>query len=116
MLSLLLVMAGGAAGAVCRYLLDRAVAARWGRQFPWGTLAVNVFGCFLLGLVSARLAGDLALLLGTGFCGALSTYSTFASESTGLLQEGRPTAALTNAGLSLVLGLGTFSLAVALAG
>ncbi|MFY1635394.1 fluoride efflux transporter FluC [Solwaraspora sp. WMMB335] len=82
MTALLLVMLGGAVGAVLRYLADR-IAVGLGRPGSWGTFLVNLTGSLLLGLVAgAGLAagGWIARLLGTGFCGALTTYSTFAYE------------------------------------
>ncbi len=73
-----LVAVGGAAGAVVRYLVGRWIN-RPGA--PWGTLAVNVTGSFVLGCVLARADPATAALVGTGFCGALTTYSTFALET-----------------------------------
>ena len=75
---------GAAIGAPLRYLTDRFVTARIGSGLPWGTFTVNVVGSLILGLVAgAGLAGDdpWQLVLGTGFCGALTTYSTFAWET-----------------------------------
>lgn len=113
-MTILLVALGGAAGAVVRYLTDALVAARFGRAFPWGTLVVNVVGSFLLGVVMAKFTGDAALFAGTGFCGALTTYSTFASESVGLLDEKAAGKAVANVVLSLTLGLAACALGVAL--
>ncbi|WP_229117948.1 fluoride efflux transporter FluC [Enemella evansiae] len=75
----LAVALGGAVGAVGRYLTGRWLPPR--RQIPWGTLLVNVAGSFLLGLVlGAGLSPWWTALVGTGFCGALTTFSTFSSE------------------------------------
>jgi CrcB protein len=73
-----LIVVGAAVGAPLRYL-----AARWLNRAgaPWGTLAVNVVGSFLLGVVLARATPEIAALVGTGFCGALTTYSTYALET-----------------------------------
>lgn len=109
-MSVLAVLIGGALGACARYLTDVAVATRFGRAFPWGTLVVNVVGSFVLGVVLAHAHGDLALLLGTGFCGALTTYSTFASETVGLLGERARGRALAYVLLNLGLGLVAFAL------
>ncbi|RBM22117.1 CrcB family protein [Streptomyces sp. PT12] len=79
----LLVVAGGAVGAVLRYLTDRAVRARLGERFPWGTWLVNVVGCAFIGLLTG-VAAEARLLLATGLCGALTTYSTFAWETVAL--------------------------------
>ncbi|MDO9494207.1 MAG: CrcB family protein [Nocardioides sp.] len=77
----LLVAAGGAAGAVLRFLAGHL----WDRELPLGTVLVNVVGSFLLGMFTALSLGAGALaLLGTGFCGGLTTYSAFAVHSHGL--------------------------------
>jgi CrcB protein len=83
---LVLIALGGFVGAALRY----SVAASLPTSFPWGTLAVNVAGCFLLGLLlyEAHLADHLSvetrLVVGTGFCSSFTTYSTFAVETTQL--------------------------------
>jgi fluoride exporter len=110
--NLLLVMAGAAVGAPLRYLVDRAVQARHDTAFPWGTFSVNVAGSLILGaLTGAAAAGvagqQLQLLLGTGLCGALSTYSTFSYETLRLAEERRTRpAALANVAGSVAAGLG----------
>ena len=76
-----------------RYLTDRAVQARHDTVFPWGTFTVNVTGCLILGaLTGAALTGrrppHVQLLLGTGLCGALTTYSTFSYETLRLAETG----------------------------
>ncbi len=85
----LLVAVGAAVGAPARYLADRAVQRRHLTVYPWGTWVVNVAGSFVLGVVagSADAAGPWSALLGTGFCGALTTYSTFGYETLRLVQE-----------------------------
>ena len=93
----------GGAGAIGRFLLDGAVAAR---AFPWGTLAVNLSGAFVLGvLTGAALSGDALRLLGTGLLGAYTTFSTWALESHRAAEDGRSHTALLNVGVSLALGL-----------
>jgi len=100
-----LVALGAAVGAPLRYLVDRFVQARHDSLFPWGTFAVNVAGSFLLGLLAVCARGPGLALLGTGFCGALTTYSTFGYETVRLLQErARGLAALNVAG-SVAAGL-----------
>jgi CrcB protein len=105
MVNILLVIAGGGLGAACRYLLT-LFAIRWfGNQFPWGTLGVNLIGCFLIGLIFS-LAGrsmitpQLRLLFMTGFLGGLTTFSTYALESANLWTGSEITAALANIAVS----------------
>jgi CrcB protein len=96
----------GGAGAVGRLLLDGAVSARAGRAFPWGTLAVNLSGAFVLGLLTgAAFGGDGMRLVGTGFLGAFTTFSTWALETHRQAEDGRNGNALLNLGVSLGLGL-----------
>jgi fluoride exporter len=105
-MTVLAVIIGAALGAPARYLLDRAVQARHRSMFPWGTFAVNIVGSFILGvLAGANPAGIVTSLVGTGFCGALTTYSTFGYETVRLMQEGAPRLALLNALASVVVGL-----------
>ncbi|GAA1957738.1 fluoride efflux transporter CrcB [Amycolatopsis minnesotensis] len=85
-----LVFAGAMAGAPLRYLTDRAVRNRHDALFPWGTFSVNLIGCLILGgLAGAGMAvpAPLSALLGTGFCGALTTYSTFSYETLQLFER-----------------------------
>ncbi len=84
---LLIVMLGGSLGAASRYSIGLLAAKAWGTQFPWGTLTVNLIGCFLIGLIFALadrvrlLTPDVRLLLITGFLGALTTFSSFSLET-----------------------------------
>jgi len=89
----------GGVGAVARFLLDRAVSARAGTTFPWGTLAVNVTGSFALGAVGAN------VVVGTGLIGAYTTFSTWMLESHRLAEDGRRRAAVVNIVGSLVVGV-----------
>ncbi|MER5795607.1 fluoride efflux transporter CrcB [Streptomyces sp. NPDC001980] len=107
----LLVVLGAVVGAPLRYLTDRAVQARRDSVFPWGTFVVNVTGCLILGLLTgAATAGaaspHLQLLLGTGLCGALTTYSTFSYETLRLTETGAGLYAAANVVASLAAGLG----------
>ncbi|MFD4506116.1 fluoride efflux transporter CrcB [Streptomyces sp. NPDC058457] len=116
----LLVVLGAVAGAPLRYLTDRAVQARHDSVFPWGTFVVNVTGCLILGLLTgAASAGaaspHLQLLLGTGLCGALTTYSTFSYETLRLTETGAGLYAAANVVASLVAGLGAAFAGVAIA-
>jgi fluoride exporter len=84
---LLIVMLGGSLGAASRYSIGLLAAKAWGTQFPWGTMTVNLIGCFLIGLIFALtdrvrlLTPDMRLLLITGFLGALTTFSSFSLET-----------------------------------
>ncbi|MGW7687638.1 fluoride efflux transporter CrcB [Streptomyces asiaticus] len=116
----LLVIAGGMVGAPLRYLTDRAVQTRHDSVFPWGTFLVNIGGCLVLGLLTGAAAEGAAsqrlqLLLGTGLCGALTTYSTFSYETLRLAEEGARLFAVANVGLSLVAGVGAAFAGVGLA-
>ncbi|MET9626086.1 fluoride efflux transporter CrcB [Lentzea sp. NPDC006480] len=107
----LVVFLGAALGAPCRYLLDRFVQSKHESDFPWGTLTVNVVGCFLIGFFVGT---DWMPLLGTGFCGGLTTYSTFSYETVKLLEAGKYRLALLNVLVSLALGLPAAALGVLL--
>ncbi|MFF4898092.1 fluoride efflux transporter CrcB [Streptomyces sp. NPDC001068] len=116
-----IVALGGAVGAPLRYLIDRAVQRRLGTGFPWGTFAANITGSVILGvLTGATLAGsasqDVQLLLGTGFCGALTTYSTFSYDTLRLAEAGLRFLAVVNVVVSVLAGLGAVFVGLALAG
>lgn len=112
--SYLMVALGSALGGVARVALSGAIFRRWGTSFPWGTLAVNLTGCFLIGVflswaeVRFRLSPEARLFLMAGFCGGFTTFSTFALETTQLLKAGFPSGALVYAVGSTVLGVGLF--------
>ncbi len=110
MLGYLIVAAGAAIGAPLRYLTDRTVQTRHDSLFPWGTFTVNVIGSLILGvLTGATLAGgdsNLRLLIGTGFCGALTTYSTLSFETVRLVEQRARFFAVANVLGTIVAGLG----------
>ena len=95
----------GGLGAIARFTLDGAVTARLGRQLPFGTLAVNISGAFVLGVLAATLSGDAYRIAGTGFLGAYTTFSTWMFESHRLGEDGRLRAGALNIAVSLALGL-----------
>ncbi|MCK8437190.1 CrcB family protein [Streptomyces sp. D2-8] len=101
----LLVVGGALVGAPLRYLTDRAVQARHDSVFPWGTFTVNVTGSLILGLLTGA-ATHLQLLLGTGLCGALTTYSTFSYETLRLAETGARRQAAVNVAATVVAGVG----------
>jgi CrcB protein len=99
-----LALAGGL-GAMARFLLDGAVSARAG-ALPVGTLAVNLSGALVLGILDgAGVGGDALHLAGTGFVGAYTTFSTWMLETHRLAEEGEAAAAVANVAGSLVLGI-----------
>jgi CrcB protein len=108
-MTVLMIAIGAAIGAPLRYLTDRAVQSRHQTLFPWGTLAVNVIASFVFGLITGYGSGlhpQLAALIGTGFCGALSTYSTFSYETMRLVQGRARFYAAANVAVSLAAGIG----------
>lgn len=120
MIALLGVAAGGVVGAPSRYVLDQWVSSRTAGLFPWGTFLINATGAFLLGLISGLALYDglghlPVTVVGTGFCGAYTTFSTFSYETVRLVEEGRVDASLRNMAGSLVLGLVAAAAGMALA-
>ena len=118
--SLLFIALGGALGALGRFWTGLAASCLFGSRFPAGTLIVNVAGSFLIGLTaSAIAAGRLAPnpwddLVMQGFCGALTTFSTFSMDSFRLFREGRMWSAWTNLVLSMILCLSAAALGLSL--
>ena len=115
---LLLVIAGALVGAPLRYLTDRFIQERHDSDFPWGTFTVNVVGSAILGFVTgATSAADVPhwvqLLVGTGFCGALTTYSTFSYETLRLFERGSRFTAGLNVAASILAALGSAYLGLA---
>ncbi len=106
----LAVAAGGSVGAPARFLADRLVADRVETDFPLGTYLVNMSGALLLGLLTGlglahHLPPTVEALLGTGFCGAYTTFSTWTYETVRLLIEGELRAGMLNVVASLGIGL-----------
>lgn len=109
-MNLLLVIAGAAVGAPLRYLSDWAVRSRHDTVFPWGTFVVNVIGSLILGVITGAVGAAGAspqtqLAVGTGFCGALTTYSTFSYETLHLLEGDARLPAALNVVASIFAGL-----------
>jgi CrcB protein len=105
--TLALVMLGAALGAPLRWWVDRAVQARHDSVFPWGTFTVNVLGSFVLGVVAAAATrgSPWYALLGTGFCGGFTTFSTFSFENVRLWEQGSGRIAAFNLAGSVAAGL-----------
>ena len=110
-MNLLLVAGFGAAGACARYGVDRLFANNVDSDFPWGTLAVNVSGSFLLGILVALTTERLGvseewrIALGVGFLGSFTTFSTYAYDSIRLAEDSSATLALLNVFGMVALGL-----------
>jgi CrcB protein len=107
--TVVLVLLGAMIGAPLRYLTDRAVQSRHDSLFPWGTFTVNIAGCLVLGALTGAgtaVPGPVLALVGTGFCGALTTYSTFSYETLRLVEQKAYFYAAMNVIVSLVAGLG----------
>ena len=107
-----------AAGAVARYVLDRLVSDVVRPDFPWGTILINLSGSFVLGLLTGlgiyhAFPTDARLVLGTGFCGGYTTFSTFTFETVRLIEAGRGRAAAANVAIST--GAGVLAAAAGLA-
>jgi CrcB protein len=119
---MLLIMLGGALGCYLRYVVSKWFNEQpWGQAFPFGTLAVNVIGCFILALAAAIILErlppahqDWYLLIGTGFCGGFTTFSTFGWETYKLIRDGSWWYAVANVFGSCFAGLLGILLAVML--
>jgi CrcB protein len=117
----LLVCLGGAAGSGVRYLVGVWAGQRFGAAFPYGTLIVNVTGCFLIALImqlALRVAGfspELRFFLTSGVLGGLTTYSSFTNATTKLTEDGAVGTARVNVGVSLAacLAAGVLGLVIA---
>lgn len=118
---LLWVALAGALGAVARYSVHALVQSRVTGLFPFGTVVVNLSGSLALGIVvglaiAHGLEPDVRAVVGTGFIGAYTTFSTFSYDTVGLMQEGDVRAALVNAFGSIVLGLVAATVGLAVVG
>ena len=109
-IKLLNLIIGGATGTVARYLLAGVVYKFMGTGFPYGTLIVNISGCFILGILASLadkkflLGADMKVLLMIGFCGAFTTFSTLIFETDSLVRNGQAVRAFTNIFASIILG------------
>lgn len=111
------VMVIGGLGSMARYMVDRAVARRAARSFPFGTLTVNITGAVLLGFVTGlALSHEAALLAGTAFVGAYTTFSTWMLETQRLTEERQVWPAVANIVVSIALGVTAAAAGQAIAG
>ncbi|MBI4744956.1 MAG: fluoride efflux transporter CrcB [Deltaproteobacteria bacterium] len=113
MMNIMIVGIGGFLGSVSRYLIGGLVQEMFHTyRFPYGTLSVNVIGCFLIGLfyglgeTKGLPAPEVRLLIGTGFIGGFTTFSAFGYETMTLTRFGEPMSALANLLLHLLIGIG----------
>jgi fluoride exporter len=101
----------GGAGSVVRFLADGLVSSAAGRDFPFGTLVVNLSGAVILGLLTGlALGGDQALLAGTAAVGSYTTFSTWILETQRLAEERQHRKVIANIAVSLVLGIAAAAL------
>jgi CrcB protein len=110
----------GSIGAVTRYVVDALVQQRARRDHPWGTFLINVSGAFVLGFITGLalyhgLNATQKTILGTGFCGAFTTFSTFTFETIRLVEEGDTAVAVLNVVGSVIAAVAAAALGIALA-
>lgn len=115
----LLVFAAGAAGAVTRFVVDALIKQRWRSSFPLGTVLINVTGSLLLGALAGIVLFDgqsstWQTIVGTGFCGGYTTFSTASFETVRLVEQGRRMLGLLNAVGSLVASVAACAVGLAL--
>lgn len=109
--AILLVGLGSAGGGILRYLIGKWIHNITSVSFPLGTMAVNILGCFIIGLVygifdkGTSSDANMQLLLATGFCGGFTTFSSFVNENYAMLQNGNIVHFALYTGISVVLGL-----------
>lgn len=120
MIELLFVSAAAAVGAPARYLLDKAIVARRASVLPLGTMVINVSGAFVLGVLTGLTAHhgmpkSVLVVLGTGFCGAYTTFSTFSYETMRLVEDGSIGEAAANVAVSLAAGMAAAAAGLGLA-
>ena len=114
MMKLLNLIIGGATGTIARYFLAGSVYRFMGSNFPYGTLVVNLSGCFILGFLASLadkkflLGPDAKILLMIGFCGAFTTFSTLIFETDVLVRNGEVSRAFINIFASIILGFFLF--------
>ncbi|MCW2511361.1 MAG: crcB protein [Mycobacterium sp.] len=113
-----LTLVAGACGALARFLLDSSIKRRWRSPFPWATVIINVTGSLLLGILAGLVLFHgqptaWQTVVGTGFCGGYTTFSTASFETVRLVQQNRRSLALLNAVGSLVLSVAACALGFA---
>jgi len=114
------IMAGGAAGALARYVVDTLATSRYGHAFPWGILLINATGSALLGFLTGLglhhgFPKTPEAILGTGFCGGYTTFSTFAVDTVELAEAGTPGLAVRSVFANILLATVAAAAGLALA-
>lgn len=108
-MTVLLAVLFGGFGAASRFVCDGLIRTLLGRNFPWATMIINVIGSFILGAITAyalhHTAAAIKLIIGTGFCGGFTTFSTASFEAVRLIEERRFIAFILQIGGNLVLSL-----------
>ena len=111
MIQFFVIGAGGFIGATARYYLSSFISQNYASKFPFGTVTVNLAGCFFLGFIAALTEEKIELnptlkgFLTTGILGAFTTFSTFSVETVQLLRDGHLNVALLNVGVSVIVGV-----------
>lgn len=111
---------GGVVGTFCRYAVSAAALQKMGPDFPYGTLIVNLTGCFLIGFLDAlseskfALPANIRIMAIAGFCGAYTTFSAFMIETLNLMKAGEVLRAISYVVISVVLGLAVCRLGILL--
>jgi len=118
LIKLLYLMIGGITGTFARYFLSGFIYKFTGTDFPYGTLVINLIGCFLIGIFATLsdekliLGPDMRVMLMAGFCGAFTTFSTFILETGNLVKDAEWLRAFGNVFLSVIIGFILFRLGV----
>ncbi len=118
MSKLIQLLVGGAIGTVARYALSVFTYRTLGADFPYGTLVVNLTGCFIIGFLAAiteekfLFGTNIRIFLMIGFCGAFTTFSTFILETANLMKDGETFRALLNVLISVIVGFVVFRIGV----
>ncbi len=118
MTKILNLVVGGAAGTLARYFLSTFIYGIFGPSFPYGTMVVNLLGCFIIGILVSFsenkfiLGSNAKILLMIGFCGAFTTFSTFILETSNLIKDGESMRAFLNVILSVIVGFIVFRVGI----
>ena len=119
MTNIISIIIGGAIGSLSRFFLTGFVHKFFHKDFAYGTLLVNMIGCFLIGLIAGladkfNIPRSIEVLLVIGFCGAFTTFSTFMLETSEMMRNGQNTFAFLNIAISVVLGFALLRVGVLL--